>query len=53
MSTDTSDPSTEPVDDRRRYGELTIDTGECIIYDRENCRAWIQSTVAAPLTELE
>lgn len=53
MSTDHSDSGTPPADDRRRYGELTIDTGECIIYDRENSRAWIQSTVAAPLGELD
>jgi hypothetical protein len=53
MSTDHSDSGPAPADDRRRYGELTIDTGECIIYDRENCQAWIQSTVAAPLAELD
>lgn len=53
MSTDTSDSSNVPVGDRRRYGELLIDTGECIIYDCENHRAWIQSTVAASIAELD
>ena len=53
MSTDSSDSSNVPVGNRRRYGELTIDTGECIIYDRENCKAWIQSTVAASITECD
>jgi hypothetical protein len=53
MSTDSSDSSDGPVDDRRRYGELRIDTGECIIYDRENHRAWIQSTEAASIADLD
>jgi hypothetical protein len=53
MNTDHGDHGNAPADDRRRYGELTIDTGECIIYDRENCKAWIQSTVAASLAELD
>ena len=53
MNTDSGDPDNESVDDRRRYDELTIGTGECIIYDRENHRAWIQSTVAAPITECD
>lgn len=53
MSTDSSDSSNVPVGTRRRYGELTIDSGECIIYDRENHRAWIQSTVAASITDLD
>ncbi|WP_169719064.1 DUF7331 family protein [Haloplanus natans] len=53
MNTDSSDPNNGSVDDRRRYDELTIGTGECIIYDRENHRAWIQSTVARSITDLD
>jgi hypothetical protein len=53
MNTDHDDPGNEPADDQRRYAELTICAGECIIYDRENYRAWIQSTVATPIAELE
>lgn len=51
MSTDVRNETV--ADDRRRYAELTIGTGECIIYDRENHRAWIQSTVAVPVSELD
>jgi len=44
----------DPVDDdRRRYAELTTGNGECIIYDRENQGAWIQSTVAMPVEQLD
>jgi len=39
--------------DQRRYAELLTGTGECIIYDRENHGAWIQSTVALPIEALE
>jgi hypothetical protein len=53
MNTDHRDSGLAPDDDRRRYAELTIGSGECIIYDRENCKAWIQSTVATSLGELE
>jgi hypothetical protein len=48
-----NDPGDVPEGDRRRYAELTIDTGECIIYDRENYRAWIQSTVATPIADID
>lgn len=53
MSTDSSDSSNVPVGNRRRYGELVIDSGECIIYDRKNHRAWIQSTVATSITKCD
>jgi len=53
MSTDHSEHDAAPVAGRRRYGELTIDSGECIIYDRENHRAWIQSTVSLPVAALD
>lgn len=53
MNTDSSDPNNQSVGGWHRYDELTIGTGECIIYDRENHRAWIQSTVAAPITECD
>ena len=44
----------EPTaDDRRRYAELTTGNGECIIYDRENHGAWIQSTVSMPVEQLD
>jgi hypothetical protein len=47
------DTGNKSSDDRRRYAELTIGSDECIIYDRENHRAWIQSTVAAPIVECD
>lgn len=53
MNTDSSDPNNQSVGGWHRYDELTIGTGECIIYDRKNHRAWIQSTVAAPITECD
>ncbi|MFB6185044.1 MAG: hypothetical protein ABEI96_10855 [Haloarculaceae archaeon] len=56
MSTNvTDDTHAEPVEDeqRRRYAELTIGDDEYVVYDRENHHAWIQSTVAVPVDELD
>jgi len=47
MSSNVND---ETADGRRRYAELTTVDGECIVYDRENQAAWIQSTVSLPVT---
>lgn len=35
-----------------RYGELSIDDEKHVVYDRQNHRAWVQSTRAVPLDEL-
>lgn len=46
MSTNATDDTTEATgDEQARYAELTIGDDEFVIYDRENHRAWIQSTV--------
>lgn len=49
MASDVPDgpTDTDPVDDRR-YRDLTVADEQVVIYDRENARAWIQSTVAVP-----
>jgi len=56
MSSNVDDePGNAPADDadRRRYAELLTGNGECIIYDRENHGAWIQSTVSMPVAQLD
>ena len=35
----------------QRYAELTIGEEEFVIYDRENHRAWIQSSAAVSITD--
>lgn len=54
MSSNAND-ETEPADDadQRRYAALFVGNAECIIYDRENHDAWIQSTVSLPVERLE
>jgi hypothetical protein len=39
--------------DTHRYSELTVSDGDIVVYDRENHQAWLQSTVARPLEELQ
>jgi hypothetical protein len=51
MSSNAKDETVD--DDRRRYAELTTGNGECIIYDRENQAAWIQSTVSLPVAQID
>jgi len=36
-----------------RYAELNIGDEEFVIYDRENHRAWIQSSVAVTVRDLQ
>ena len=50
-ATDDTDGRREPDEEWRRYAELNIGDEEFVIYDRENHRAWIQSTVAVPVEE--
>jgi len=50
-ATDNRDGRREPDEEWRRYAELNIGDEEFVIYDRENHRAWIQSTVAVPVEE--
>jgi hypothetical protein len=47
MTTNVTDGATGVADDekRQRYANLTLDSGEYVIYDRQNHRAWLQSSV--------
>lgn len=53
MSTKTADETEGTVveNGETRFAELNIGDEEFVIYDRENHRAWIQSTVAYGLEE--
>lgn len=55
MSTNATDEMTDATNDdqTQRYAELTIDDDEFVIYDRENHQAWIQSTVALDVGNLQ
>lgn len=47
MSTNATDDMTEATDDEQtRYAELNIGDEVFVIYDRQNHKSWIQSTVA-------
>jgi hypothetical protein len=55
MTTNAADDTDERVaDDQQasRYAELTIGDDEFVIYDRQNHRAWIQSTVTMTVDDL-
>lgn len=54
MTTQTRDDPTESsgAEEHPRYADISIDDGEIIIFDRENHRRWIQSTVAVSVHEL-
>jgi hypothetical protein len=39
------------ANDTHRYGGLSTGDGAHIVYDRENSRAWIQSTVAVSIDD--
>lgn len=55
MSTNATDDTTDGVciqSESDRYAELTIDEEAFVIYDRENQRAWIQSSVAFTADDL-
>ena len=53
-SSNAADESSERVADEQqdRYAELNINDEEVVIYDRENRRAWIQSSVAVAVEKL-
>lgn len=45
-------PSTEPPEtplDSERYGHLSLDNGEVVIYDREEPEMWVQSDLVVEL----
>jgi len=51
--TDNTDTRADSHADTNRYSELTISEGEVVVYDRQNHQAWLQSTVALSLDELQ
>jgi hypothetical protein len=51
--TDDIDTHADSHPDTNRYSELTISDDEVVVYDRENHQAWLQSTVALSLDELQ
>lgn len=55
MTTQTRDEPTASSDDTEpaRYADIAIGDGESVIYDRENHRAWVQSTVVVSVDELQ
>ncbi|MFD1587509.1 hypothetical protein ACFR9U_10980 [Halorientalis brevis] len=48
-NTDHDDVAGTSTDER--YAELNIGEEEFVIYDRENHKAWIQTSVAVSITE--
>lgn len=55
MSTNATDDVTDATneDQSQRYAELNIGDEDFVIYDRENHQAWIQSTVALDVGNLQ
>jgi hypothetical protein len=55
MSSNATDERDERVADeeQERYAELNIGDEEFVIYDRENHQAWIQSSVAVTVRDLQ
>jgi len=53
MTPDTDDDTERATADgvTSRYGELEVGDEDFIIYDRENHRAWLQSSVTVPVEE--
>lgn len=51
-ATDDTDGMVAVEEQSERYAELNIGDEEFVIYDRENHRAWIQSTSAVAVEEL-
>jgi desulfoferrodoxin (superoxide reductase-like protein) len=55
MAVRTEDDDTESgtasieAEEQDRYGEISLETGEIVIYDRENHNAWLQSHAAVDL----
>lgn len=50
-ATDDTDVRPATSDETRRYAELNVGDEEFVIYDRENHKAWLQSTVAVPVDD--
>ncbi|WP_172824915.1 hypothetical protein [Halorientalis sp. IM1011] len=48
-NTDTDDEAVDPQ--QPQCAELDIGEDEFVIYDRDNHRAWIQSSVSVPVDE--
>ncbi len=55
MSSNTTDKPDDSVaeEEQERYAELNIGDEEYVIYDRENHQAWIQSSVAVTVRDLQ
>ena len=55
MSTNTANDREQAVGDgdENRYAELNIGDEEFVIYDRENHQAWIQSSVAVAVDDVQ
>jgi len=55
MSSNATDEQTGHVatEEQDRYAELNIGDEEFVIYDRENHQAWIQSSVAVTVRDLQ
>lgn len=53
MTPDTSDDAdaTQADGETSRYGELEVGDEEFVIYDRENHRAWLQSSVTVAVED--
>ena len=50
----TDDTERNAVDtEDERYGELNIGDEEFVVYDRKNHEAWVQSTVAVSVEEMQ
>jgi hypothetical protein len=49
MTTETAD-ETDGGESTGRYGELEV-AEEFVVYDRENHRAWLQSSVTVPVSD--
>lgn len=54
MTTNANDDTDDCVASERtaRYAELTIGDEDLVIYDRENCQAWVQSSVTIAAADL-
>ena len=46
------DPDEAITGARERYEEVALESGEVVIYDRENEDAWIQSNTARPVADV-
>jgi hypothetical protein len=51
-ATDDTEAETVGTEDDR-YGELNIGDEKFVVYDRKNHQAWVQSTVAVAVEEMQ